>query len=242
MRIAANLTWLFTEAPLPERPSLARMAGFDGVEVLFPYGLSLGDWPGALAGMPVSLINTPPGDWAAGERGWAAVPGAEARFRDGFLQALDWAAAMGAERVHVMSGNAAGPEAEATFLGNLEWACGFGQALTVEPLNARDMPGYFLNGYAQALRLTEGLPVAVQFDTWHAGLMGGVAAEWALAGGRSGHIQIAGSAGRNEPGDDILAFARQAVAEGYADWIAAEYRPSGRTGDGLDWLARLRSP
>lgn len=240
MRIAANLTWLFTEASLPERPALARAAGFDGVEVLFPYDLPLKHWPAALEGLPVALINTPPGDWAAGERGWAAVPGEGARFRDGFLRALDWAAAMGAERIHVMSGNAAGPEAEACFRDNLEWACGHGRALTVEPLNARDMPGYFLNGYAQALRLTQGLPVAVQFDTWHAGRMGGVAAEWAAAGARSGHMQIAGSAGRNEPGADVLGFVRQAVAGGYAGWIAAEYRPAGRTQDGLGWLGRLR--
>lgn len=241
MRIAANLTWLFTEAPMLDRPALALAAGFDGVEVLFPYDHAAAEWRAALHGCPVALLNTPPGDWAAGDRGWAAVPGAETRFREGFRQALDMAQGIGAERIHVMAGNAAGPQAEATFRSNLEWACTQGHPLTVEPLNPRDMPGYFLNGYAQALRLTEGLPVAVQFDTWHAGAMGGLVAEWAIAGARSGHIQIAGSAARNEPDDDILHFARQAAATGYAGWIAAEYRPAGDTEAGAGWLNRLRS-
>lgn len=240
MRIAANISVLFTEAPLTARPDLARAAGFDGIEVLFPYGTPTEVWQGALAGLPVALINTPPGDWAAGDRGWAAVPGAEARFRDGFRLALDHAAGLGADLVHVMAGNAAGAEAEATFRRNLEWACGFGQALSVEPLNPTDMPGYFLNGYAQALRLTEGLPVAVQFDTWHAGRLGGVAANWALAGQRAGHLQIAGSAARAEPGPDVHAFVRQAVAEGYGGWVSAEYKPAGETAAGLGWLSRLR--
>lgn len=241
MRIAANITWLFTEAPVLVRPSLAMDAGFDGVEVLFPYDLPLSDWASATQGIPVALINTPPGDWAAGDRGWAAVPGAEARFRDGFRQALDTAQAIGAGRIHVMSGNAAGPSAQATFRANLEWACGHGHALTVEPLNARDMPGYFLDSFDLALRLTDGLPVQIQFDTWHAGFMGGVQSDWARAASRSGHLQIAGSAGRHEPDDDILAFARQVSAGGHGGWIAAEYRPANTTAAGLGWLDRLRN-
>ncbi len=241
MRIAANITWLFTEAPMLDRPALAMAAGFDGIEVLFPYDHPASGWQAALQGAPVALVNTPPGDWAAGERGWAAVPGAQSLFRDSFGQALDMAQAIGAGCIHVMAGNASGPQAKATFRDNLEWACTHGHPLTVEPLNPRDMPGYFLNAFDLALRLTEGLPVAVQFDTWHAGAMGGVAAEWALAGARSGHVQIAGSAARNEPDDDILRFARQAVDAGYAGWIAAEYRPAGDTAAGTGWLTRLRS-
>jgi hydroxypyruvate isomerase len=241
MRIAANISWLFAEVPMLDRPALAMAEGFDGIEVLFPYDHPAADWHAALQGCLVALLNTPPGDWAAGGRGWAAVAGAERQFRAGFGQALDLAQAIGAERIHVMSGNAAGPEAEAAFRANLEWACTQGHPLTVEPLNTRDMPGYFLNSYAQALRLTEGLPVAVQFDSWHAGAMGGVAAEWGLAGRRSGHIQIAGSAARNEPDDDILHFVRQAVALGYAGWVAGEYRPLGTTSAGTGWLKRLRT-
>lgn len=241
MRIAANITWLFAEAPMLDRPAHALAAGFDGIEVLFPYDHPAADWQAALQGTPVALVNTPPGDWAAGDRGWAAVPGARSLFRNSFARALDMAQALGAGCIHVMAGNAAGAEAEAAFRANLEWACTHGHPLTVEPLNARDMPGYFLIGYGQALRLTSGLPVSVQFDTWHAGAMGGVAVEWAQAGAGSGHIQIAGSAARNEPGDDILSFVRGVMAGGYAGWIAAEYRPSGETTAGLGWLNRMRS-
>ncbi len=79
-RFAANVTMLFTEVPMLARPDLAREAGFDGVEVLFPYDHAPKDWQAALAGMPVALINTPPGDWAAGDRGHAAVPGSETPF------------------------------------------------------------------------------------------------------------------------------------------------------------------
>ncbi len=95
MRLAANLTMLFTEVPPLDRPAAARAAGFDGVEILFPYDHPAAAWRAALDGIPVALINTPPGDWAAGERGWAAVPGAEARFRAGFRAALDMARALG---------------------------------------------------------------------------------------------------------------------------------------------------
>jgi hydroxypyruvate isomerase len=240
MRVAANITLLFTELPMPDRPARARAAGFDGIEVLFPYDLSPAAWQAALAGCPVALINTPPGDWAAGDRGWAAVPGATDRFRDGFRQALDLARAMGAERIHVMAGNAAGPQAEATFRANLDWACAHGHPLSIEPLNRQDMPGYFLNGYDLALRMAEGLPVQLQFDTWHAGRMRGVQAEWARTAARTGHVQIAGAADRSEPGDDILGFVRQAVADGYRGWVAAEYRPAGLTAQGLGWLGGLR--
>lgn len=154
-RLAANLTMLFTEAPDLERPRHARASGFDGVEVLFPYDHPAEAWRAALAGFPVALINTPPGDWAAGDRGWAAVPGETTRFREGFLQALDYARLLGATHIHVMCGNATGPAAEATLAENLRWATAQapGQSLTLEPLNPIDMPGYFLGGFDQAAEL-----------------------------------------------------------------------------------------
>jgi 2-dehydrotetronate isomerase len=248
MRFAANLTWLFTEAPMLDRPALARAAGFDGVEVLFPYDHPLPDWQAALDGTPVALINTPPGDWAAGERGFAAVPGAEARFRTDFRMALDRAAGLRATRIHVMAGNAEGPEAEATFRANLVWAASFGHPLTVEPLNRFDMPGYFLNDYDQAARILDDLAqpdVGIQFDLWHATrIHGDAAAVWARHAARSAHVQIAGLATRNEPGGggfDLTGFCRGLDAAGYAGWTAAEYRPAQGTLSGLGWLAALRS-
>ena len=248
MRFAANLTWLFTESPMLDRPALARAAGFDGVEMLFPYDHPLADWQAALDGTPVALINTPPGDWAAGERGFAAVPGAEARFRTDFRMALDRAAGLRATRIHVMAGNAQGPEAEATFRANLVWAASFGHPLTVEPLNRFDMPGYFLNDYDQAARILDDLAqpdVGLQFDLWHAArIHGDAAAVWARHGARCTHVQIAGLATRTEPGGggfDLTAFCRGLELSGYAGWIAAEYRPARSTLSGLGWLAALRS-
>lgn len=242
MRIAANTTLLFTEAPMLDRPARARAAGFDGIEVLFPYDHPPEAWRAALGGCPVALINTPPGDWAAGERGFAAVPGAEARFRDGFDQALAWARAMGAARVHVMAGNARGAAAEATFRANLRWAVdrAAGLPLTIEPLNPGDMPGYHLAGYAQAAALLDALGdprIGLQFDLWHAARLGGVGPLWARHRGRVAHLQIAGEPDRAEPGAAELAWLRRC---GWAGWTGAEYRPRGDTAAGLGWLRALR--
>lgn len=241
-RIAANVSLLFAHLPLPERPAAAMAAGFDGIEMLFPFDHPPAVWARAARGVPVVQINTPAGDWAAGERGFAAVPGAEARFRVAFAKALDHAAALGAARIHVMAGNAAGEAAHAAFLRNLDWAAGHGVPLCIEPLNPRDMPGYFLAGFAQAGGILHelGAPhVGLQFDTWHAARLGGLAAAWDAHGDVAVHLQIAGLAARAEPCVGALAFAAAAVAGGYGGWIAGEYHP---TDPGPPaWLARLRA-
>ncbi len=244
MRIAANLTWLFGELPMLDRPAAARAAGFAGVEVLFPYDHPPAAWAGALDGLPVALINTPAGDgaaddWAAGARGLAAVPGAEARFRDAFARARDWAAAMGAARIHVMAGNAAGAEAAAVFRRNLAWAAGLGVPLVIEPLNPGDMPGYHLCGFAQAMAVLAdlgGADVAVQVDTRHAARLGGLSAVWALCAGRVGHVQVAGEPDRGEPGAAELDWL---AGSGWDGWVGAEYRPRAGTVAGLGWLRQI---
>lgn len=242
MRIAANLTLLFTEAPMLERPAHARAAGFDGIEVLFPYDHAPEAWRAALGGLPVALINTPAGDWAAGERGFAAVPGAEARFCEGFDQALAWARGMGAARVHVMAGNARGDAAAATFATNLRWAVdrAGGLPLTVEPLNPGDMPGYHLAGYAQAAAVLEAVGdprIGLQFDLWHAARLGGVGPLWARHRGRTTHLQIAGEPDRAEPRAAEVDWLRRC---GWTGWAGAEYRPRAATAEGLAWLHALR--
>jgi hydroxypyruvate isomerase len=243
-RLAANLSMLFTEVPALERPALARASGFDGVEVLFPYDHPAEAWHESLAGMPVALINTPPGDWAAGDRGWAAVPGETARFRQGFAQALHYARLLGATHIHVMCGNAAGPGAEATLAENLRWATARapGQSLTLEPLNPIDMPGYFLNGFDQAKAIIEGpgLPeVGLQIDLWHIRRLGLDPAEvWARHGALARHVQIAGARDRAEPDAETADWLRGLA--GYGDWIAAEYRPAAATTEGLGWITSVR--
>jgi 2-dehydrotetronate isomerase len=248
-RFAANLTLLFTEVPMLDRPDWARRTGFDGVEVLFPYDHPVADWEKALSGLPLALINTPPGDWASGDRGFAARPGYETAFRDSFLRAADYATRLGAPRIHVMAGVAKGPQAEAAYLENLLWAAA--QApdlqLVLEPLNPQDMPGYFLNDYDQAGRVLDDLGhdrIGLQFDLWHAArLHGDATAVWAAHRHRVRHVQIAGFPTRNEPGGGGFSLPALCDAvDGLQEvWIAAEYLPARGTAQGLGWLTTLKS-
>jgi 2-dehydrotetronate isomerase len=248
-RFAANLTMLFTEVPPLDRAGLAEQAGFDGVEILFPYDIPARNWVASLSGMPVALINAPPGDWAAGDRGHAAMPGMEAVFRDGFLRAVDMATQLGAEHIHVMAGVTRGPEAEQTYVANLDWAArqAPGIGLCIEPLNADDMPGYFLNDFDQAHRILTDLAnpqIGLQFDVWHAARIHGDArAVWEAHRDVVTHVQIAGFPSRNEPGGggfDLTALFRELDQTGYPGWVGAEYRPARATVHGLGWLNALK--
>ncbi|MBA4351365.1 MAG: hydroxypyruvate isomerase [Rhodobacter sp.] len=248
-RFAANVTMLFTEVPMLARPDLAREAGFDGVEVLFPYDHPPRDWQSALSGMPVALINTHPGDWASGDRGHAAVPGAEEVFRASFQRAADLASTLGASHIHVMAGVARGELAEATYRDNLAWAAEQVPdiALTIEPLNTDDMPGYFLNDFDQAARIIDDLALpnlGIQFDLWHAARIHGDAdAVWARHKARVNHIQISGFPSRNEPGGggfDLTGLCAELDQTDYAGWISAEYLPARATVHGLMWLSALK--
>ena len=249
-RFAANLTMLFTEVPMLDRPGLAAQAGFDGVEVLFPYDHAVTDWQAALAGLPLALVNTPPGDWVSGDRGFAAVPGQETRFRDSFMRGADLANRLGAARLHVMAGVAKGPQAEQVFVENLAWAAAQvpDQRLVIEPLNPDDMPGYFLNDFDQAARILDDLGLAqvgLQFDLWHAArIHGDPWAVWEQHKAHVNHIQIAGFPSRAEPGGggfDLTALFRDLDATGYQGWVAAEYRPARATVHGLAWLQTLKA-
>ena len=145
---AANLTYLFTELPMQQRFAAARRAGFQGVEILFPYDIAARDLSRAAiaAGLEFVLMNPPPPNWAGGPRGFAAVPGGEERFRRDFDRALRYAQVLRSRHIHVMAGAAEGATARQTYLNNLAWACDRAPhaSLTIEPLNPLDMPGYFL--------------------------------------------------------------------------------------------------
>ncbi|MCP5370942.1 MAG: TIM barrel protein [Hyphomicrobiales bacterium] len=259
-RLAANLSLLFTEEPFLDRFAAAAACGFAGVECLFPY-----DWPASevarrLAdhGLTQVLINAPPGDSEAGERGFAALPGREADFRDSLDRALDYAAAVGCGRVHVMSGVAdpgtvpgtvPGPDParlEATLVANLAWAAPVaaarGVTLMIEPLNTRDMPGYALTRSAQAARVIDavGAPnLALQYDFYHMQIMeGDLTRTLAARLDMIGHVQFSGVPDRNEPDDselDIHVLLARLDALGYGGWCGAEYRPRGDTRAGLAW-------
>ncbi|WP_423822953.1 2-oxo-tetronate isomerase [Salinisphaera sp. SPP-AMP-43] len=258
LNFAANLSLLFRELGFMDRFAAARRAGFAGVECLFPYAWEANELARTLQhnALHQVLFNAPPGDWAAGERGLAGLPGREPEFRAGIEQALVYAECLGCPRVHVMAGNVA-PGAECgaiqdTLLENLRYAAhrfaAYGLTLLVEPLNTRDMPGYFLTQQSQAHALVASLAepnVAVQMDFYHAQIMGGdVWTTFRAHQARIGHIQIAGVPDRHEPDTGELNYPwlfRQFEAAGYDGWIGCEYLPQAGTEQGLAWWDRLRA-
>lgn len=246
-RFAANLTFLFTELPILERFAAARAAGFEGVEVLFPYDLAAKELAAACqsAGLEFVLLNTPPPNWAGGPRGFAAVPGDEDRFRRDFDRSLRFAQVLRARHVHVMAGKAEGAAARRTYVDNLRWACERAPhaSLLIEPINQADMPGYFLSSFDLAAEIIDavGAPnLGLQFDAYHAHLItGDICATWAAHLCHVRHIQIAGAPGRHEPrvGEiDYGDFFRRVDASGYRGWVSAEYLPLTTTEAGLRWL------
>lgn len=252
-RFSANLSMLFAERPFLDRFAAARAAGFQGVEVLFPYDRPVPHMLERLdaAGLAMVLINCPPPNYAAGPaggpRGFAAVPGAEERFRHDFRRAARYAAALRARHLHVMAGVAEGPTARAAFVANLAWAAAAAplQSLTIEPINRHDMPGYFLADFGLAVDILAevGAPnLQLQFDAYHAHrITGDVPGTWDAVGARVAHVQVAGHPGRHEPlggAIDHPAFFDRLDADGYAGWVSGEYHPRGRTEDGLGWLDR----
>jgi hydroxypyruvate isomerase len=262
-RFAANLTMLYPEHDFLDRFAAAARDGFEAVEYLFPYAWE----PQLLAqrlaehGLQQVLFNAPPGDWEAGERGLACLPGREAEFRRGVEQALHYAAALRCPRVHLMAGLApAGVESArlaATYEANLAWACeqaaGTGVELLIEPINRRDIPGYFLSRQDEAHRIVQaiGAPqLKVQMDLYHCQIVEGDVAtklRQYLPTGRVGHLQIAGVPERHEPDVGELNYPylfavidEVAAACGWSGWVGCEYRPRGRTSEGLGWFAPYR--
>lgn len=250
-RFAANLSMLFTEHPLDARFAAARAAGFRAVEMLFPYATPAADLRAWMdrSGLRMVLINTPAPDWDAGGRGCAARPGQQARFRAEFETALHYARVLEAGCIHVMSGCAAGPEAETALIANLRWAAARAPdlQLTIEPINPHDMPGYFLNDFNTTARVLDaaGRPgPGLQFDAYHAHhITGDVMGAWAQHGYRAVHVQVAGVPGRHEPVGGVIdypAFFARLDADGYAGHVAGEYRPVCNTTENLAW-AQLRT-
>lgn len=247
-RFAANLTLLFNELPMLDRFDAASRAGFQGAEILFPYDLSAPELRRAarVAGLDVVLINCPPPNWAGGPRGFAAVPELQDRFRRDFERALRVAEALSARHIHIMAGKAEGPAAYACFVENLCWAAHRAPhaSLTIEPKNAEDLPGYFLDSFDLALRVIDavGAPnLGLQFDAYQAHMItNDVMATFRACRHRIHHIQIAGAPGRHEPreGDiDYREFLRAVDESGYSGWVSAEYNPRTTTTAGLRWLS-----
>ncbi len=259
-QFAANLSLLYPELAFLDRFAAAGRDGFKAVEFLFPYAWEASEIVARLQahGLQQVLFNAPPGDWDAGERGLACLPGREAEFQAGVQRALDSAQALACPRLHVMAGLIpAGASLESlrpVYVANLRWAAqqaaARGVELLIEPINPRDMPRYFLNRQQQAHDLVAEVAapnLKVQMDLYHCQVVeGDVASKLRqyLPGGNIGHIQIAGVPERHEPdqGELNYPYLFSLLDElAYRGWVGCEYRPArgmepGGTSAGLGWL------
>lgn len=258
-RFAANLTFLFNEVPFLERFGEAAHAGFRAVEFAFPYEYRISEVAAQQRAhrLEVVLINSPSGDWAAGDRGLASIPGREHEFAASIANALQYAQAFGCTRIHAMAGvvpdgaDAAERQRRTrTYVRNLRFACGeaaaHGVTIMIEPINARDFPGYLINTQAQAHAVRQEVAarnLKVQMDLYHAQIVEGDLAEklrqWLP---HVGHIQVAGVPGRTEPdvGEINYSYLFRLLDElRYDGWVGCEYRPMKSTTAGLTWLYKL---
>jgi hydroxypyruvate isomerase len=260
-QFAANLSMLFPELSFMDRFAAAASDGFKAVEYLFPYAFEVDDIAAQLRqhGLQQVLFNAPPGNWDAGERGLACLPGREEEFRAGMDQALRYAAALNCPRIHVMAGlQPAGTDHAAlrpTYVANLRWAAhqaaAQGVDVLIEPINTRDIPGFYLNRQDQAHAVLDEVNepnLKVQMDLYHCQIVEGdvsMKLRQYLPTGKVGHIQIASVPQRHEPdlGELNYAYLFSVLDElGYSGWVGCEYRPargavSGGTSAGLGWMA-----
>lgn len=253
-RFAANLSMLYGEHDFLDRFAAAAADGFSAVEYLFPYAYPTSELRARLHdhGLRQVLFNAPPGDWEAGERGIAALPGRESEFKTSFAAALEYADALDCPRVHVMAGVGDTEDRSRrldTYRANLAWAAaearGSGVDLLIEPLNHRDVPGYLFTRQTEAHEVVQQVGadnVGVQLDLYHLQISeGDVTATLRrdLPTGRVGHLQIAGVPDRHEPDTGELDTRRVlgVVDElGYDGWIGCEYVPAAGTSAGLGWI------
>lgn len=249
-RFAANLAYLFTERPLLERFAAAAAAGFKAVELQFPYDHAPQAVKAELGkhGLTQLGLNTAIGG-REGDSGLAAVPGRESEWEAVFRQALDYAVAIGGRAIHCMTGKVPPeqrPAAEKTFVANLARAADLakeaGVTLLIEPINSRDRPNYFLNRVEQAADVIAkvGKPnVKIQFDFYHVQVMSGdLIRRFEAHQPLIGHVQIAAVPSRAEPDEGEVNYANVFEALdrlGWSGWISCEYKPRGRTEDGLAW-------
>ncbi len=257
-KFAANLSFLFADAPFPERFQRAAAAGFKGVEYLFPYDYPAGEVAGWLRDNDLEqvLFNLPPGDWGAGERGLACLPERRAEFVDSVELAMDYAVQLDCSRLHCMAGLRPVGVDEAvlveTYLANVRHAADrlatIGATLLIEPINSRiDMPAYWLDDIDKGFWLLDAVDrsnVKLQYDMYHAQIIAGDLARTLIANlPRIGHVQIADNPGRHEPGTGEINYPflfNLLDRLGYPGWVGCEYKPQTTTEAGLAWLSAYR--
>lgn len=279
-RLAANLSMMYTELPFLDRFEAAAKDGFKGVEYLFPYAFPAHELAARLKGNGLQqvLFNAPPGGtdaasidaaWAANMRGTASLPGHEAQFRAGVSLALAYADALDCPRIHLMAGllpagasDAVRSQHRDTYVANLAWGAEqighTGRDTLIEPINTRDIPGFFLNRQDEAHAIVQQVGrqnLKVQMDLYHCQIVEGDVAmkiRQYLPGGSVGHFQIAGVPQRQEPdiGELNNSYLLEVIDEvsaacGMALWVGCEYKPRlggspGGTSAGLGWFAKWR--
>ena len=257
LSFSANLSLLFTEVEFLERFALASRAGFRAVECQFPYPYRIEALVEQLQrhGLPLVLINLPGGDWSRGDRGIACLPGRAAEFRETVGRGIEYASALGCTRVNCLAGIApagADPvELRETFVENLRFAARetnrHGITLVIEPLNSRDVPGFFVRTSGQAVEIIHEVGednLLLQFDVYHTHIMeGDPVASLQRHIAHVAHVQIADDPGRHEPGTGSIDFDSvfEALREAnYGGWVGCEYIPSTTTEKSLDWLSAYR--
>ena len=252
-RFAANLSFMYNEHGFLDRFGAAARDGFRAVEYLFPYEHPARELKALLDanGLEQALFNAPPGDWAHGERGIASLPGREDEFRRSIDTALEYARVLGNRRVHFVAGlvqpGVERARQREVYVKNLALAAkalaGEGLTAVIEPINTRDIPGFFLNRQDEAHAVCRDVGAAnlkVQMDLYHCQVVeGDLAAKVRQFIGGVGHVQVAGVPERQEPdiGEVNYPYLFALLDElGYDGFIGCEYRPRRGTSEGLGWL------
>jgi hydroxypyruvate isomerase len=253
-KLAANLSMLFNEVGFMDRFAQAALAGFKGVEFLFPYAFDADRIADQLRTHKLELVlhNLPAGNWEAGERGIACHPDRVSEFQHGVGEAIRYAKALDVKQLNCLAGikpnNVSGETAYATLVSNLKFAAqklkAEGIRLLIEPINTFDIPGFFVSRSGQTLEIireTGSDNLFLQYDIYHMQRMEGELANTIKNNlPMIKHIQLADNPGRFEPGTGEINYRylfKFLDDIGYDGWIGCEYKPKAGTVEGLAWRA-----
>jgi len=259
LRLAANISTLFLELPLEQRPGAAARAGFAGVELRFLDGAPSKRFLSELRSSNVEMVgfNAHPGNFADGELGLASLRSQSERFRDGIYKDLGVARALGAANMHVLAGkrdqNLTDDEQFEIAIEGYGWAAEQareeGVTVLVEPLAPQVAAGYFICSLERAVRLVKGVGspnLKILFDLFHMQLAGGdILGRFGATGDLVGHVQIAAAPSRAEPdrGELCMDYVLDGIEQhGYSGWIGCEYTPATTTLEGLGWAKNRLAP
>ncbi len=253
MKFCINVSILFTERPFLERFAWVRQAGFSAVEFWWPHGEDLDAVRSATeeSGVEVALLNFDGGDLAAGERGLLSDPDTVDSFRANVEVALDFGRRVGCSSFNALVGlrdrRQERPEQLELARDSVRWAADaaakLGSQVLIEPINRWDVPDYLVGTTGDALAFIGEVDkpnVRLQFDCYHVQRgQGDVVGTLRRCVDSVGHVQIADSPDRHEPGTGELRFEYildEIERLGYDGYVGLEYVPSTRSQDSFAWL------